>query len=390
MTTTPASGTSAPGQALQTAPGGHARDRPGSPIPTAGMIATKVMELRKRRGLMIALIVLNIGFPALFMLIRLLLHAFAPRANQPAGNDLIFQILVAGFLPTFGFIMAATVGCTAGSRDLTEGMFRHLVVTGRSRLALYLARIPAGLAIVVPVVAIGYTIVCAVSVFAAPAFIDDSNVNIPPGLSRAGFENWARDHAEPVICSLYNGQVPGNVSCAEVPGLSKSAVTPAQPAPAAVEALAVKIAKHDYSGQNGYTAIFRYPPVSLMIKAGLWVELEATVGFVLGLGLASLMGQRTGPVILIIVFQIILAPILAGVAIPHLEDLQRSVVGLAMARLEPSGLPMAAGLPGVTGGVGGPGAVLLPESATQAIWVIIAWLAGWTILGAWRMMTRDA
>jgi hypothetical protein len=56
-------------------------------------------------------------------------------------------------------------------------------------------------------------------------------------------------------------------------------------------------------------------------------------------GLASLMGQRTGPIILIIVFQIILMPILAGVAIPHLQDLQRSVVGLAVARLEPSGQP---------------------------------------------------
>src|ERR1022692_359779 len=180
MRTTPASGTPAPGQALQAEPGGHSRDRRGSPIPTVGMIATRVMELRKRRGLMIALIVATIGFPALFLLIRLLLHAFVPRTRPPAGGYDIFTVLVAGFLPTFGFIGAATVGCTAGSRDLTEGMFRHLVVTGRSRLALYLARIPAGLAIVVPLVAIGYTIVCAVSVFAAPAFIDDSNVNIPP------------------------------------------------------------------------------------------------------------------------------------------------------------------------------------------------------------------
>ena len=402
MTTTPASGAPVPGQAPQTAPGealetppgqtadGHSRDRRGSPVPTAGMIASRIMELRKRRGLMIALIVLNIGFPALFMLIRLLLHAFAPRANQPAGNDIIFKILVAGFLPTFGFIMAATVGCTAGSRDLTEGMFRHLVVTGRSRLALYLARIPAGLAIVVPLVAIGYTIVCAVSVFAAPAFIDDSNVNIPPGLSRAGFENWARDRAVPVICLLYNGQVPGTVTCAGSAGWSKSAVTPAQPAPAALEALAVKIARQNYSAQDGYAAIFRYPSNSLMIEAGLWIELDAAVGFILGLGLASLMGQRTGPVILIIVFQTIVSPILTGVVIPHLEDLQRSVVGLAMANLEPSGLPVGAALPGVTGGAGGPGSTLLPESATLAVGVVLAWLAGWTILGAWRMMTRDA
>jgi hypothetical protein len=393
MTTRPAGhGAPAPDRELHTAPAGHSRDGRGSPVPTAGMIATRVMELRKRRGLMTALIALTIGFPALFLLIRLLLHAFAPRANPPAGGDFIFVVLVAGFLPTFGFIAAATAGCTAGSRDLTEGMFRHLVVTGRSRLALYLARIPAGLAIVVPLVAIGYTIVCAVSVFAAPTFIDDSNVNIPPGLSRAGFESWAGDHAEPVICSLpYNGKVPANVACAGPPPWSKSAVTPGQPAPAAVEALAARIARHDYSGPNGYTAIFRSPPASLMIAAGLWIELEAVVGFVIGAGLASLMGQRTGPVILLIVFQMILTPVLSAVQIPHLQDLQRSFVGLAIARLEPSALPMAAGVPGVAGGFGRAGAAqLLPESATVAACVIIAWLAGWTILGAWRMMTRDA
>ena len=386
MTTKSASGPPAPGQAVPTGPGGHSRDRRGSPIPTAGMIATRVMELRKRRGLMIALIAVNIGLPAVFLVIRLIGHAFAPYANPPAGGDQIFVVLAAGFLPTFDFIVAIAVGCTAGSRDLTEGMFRHLVVTGRSRLALYLARIPAGLAIVVPLVAIGYTILCAVCVLAAPAFIDDSNVNIPPGLSRAGFENWAGDHARPILCLLYNGQIPGNVAC---PGWSKSAIAPAQPASATVEALAIKVAKNNYAG---YTAIVRSPSIPLIIKTGLWIELEATVGFILGLGLASLMGQRTVPVILLIVLQMILTPILSVVDIPHLQDLQRSFVGLAMARLEPSGLPVAFGVPGVAGGLGRPGAAqsVLPESATQAACVIIAWLAGWTILGAWRMMTRDA
>ena len=48
-----------------------------------------------------------------------------------------------------------------------------------------------------------------------------------------------------------------------------------------------------------------------------------------------------------------------------------------MTHLEPSGLPFAFGLPGVAGGAARPGAVqsLLPESATQAVCVIIAWLA---------------
>src|SRR6202035_358081 len=147
-----------------TAPRGTGPDHRGSWIPTRSMIATRFMELRKRRGLMIALMLVTIGIPAVFLLIRLLLHAFAPHSYGPAGGYDIFTGLVAGVLYVFGFIVAATLGATAGSSDLTDGMFRHLVVTGRSRLALYLARIPAGLAIILPLIAIGFTVVCAVCV----------------------------------------------------------------------------------------------------------------------------------------------------------------------------------------------------------------------------------
>ena len=80
----------------------------------------------------------------------------------------MYTAMVSGVLYVFGFLVAATLGAAAGSADLTEGTFRHQVVTGRSRLALYLARIPAGLAIIVPLVAVGFTIVCMVCVFAAP------------------------------------------------------------------------------------------------------------------------------------------------------------------------------------------------------------------------------
>jgi hypothetical protein len=162
MTTTFNLGGSAPGPApipLQADPRG---DHRGSWIPTWGMVTTRFMELRKRRGLMITLIAVNIGIPLVFLGVRLISHAVDPEAYGPAGGYSVFTTLVLGFLYVFGFIVAAVVGCTVGSVDLTEGMFRHLVITGRSRLALYLARIPAGLAIVIAMVAIGYTIVCAV------------------------------------------------------------------------------------------------------------------------------------------------------------------------------------------------------------------------------------
>src|SRR5271155_2457755 len=104
-------------------------DHRGSWLPTGAMIAKRFMELRRRRGLMIALAVVTIGIPAIFLIVRLLAHGFDPKSYGPAGGYDIFTSLVSGVLYIFGFIVAAALGCTAGSIDLQEGVFRHLVVT---------------------------------------------------------------------------------------------------------------------------------------------------------------------------------------------------------------------------------------------------------------------
>ena len=137
---------------------------------------------------------------------------------------------------------------------------------------------------------------------------------------------------------------------------------------------------------------YNSPPYGLMIEAGLWVELEAVIAFAFGLGLASLMGQRMVPILLMIIYQVIFRPflLLAKIQIPHLINLQRSlVVELAVAHLEPAGVGFNYGI------VNGPAGLqdsssLLPESKIMAVCVIAAWLVGWTLLGAWRMATRDA
>jgi hypothetical protein len=90
-----------------------------------------------------------------------------------------------------------------------------------------------------------------------------------------------------------------------------------------------------------------------------------------------------------IVLEVILTPILSRARIPHLMNLQRAVVGLATAHLAPGGIAVfGGGGGGPGGGSGNPG--LIPESTTVAVCVILAWLVGWSILGAWRMMKRDA
>jgi len=368
-------------------------DHRGSPIPTLGMIRTRIKELRKRRGLMIALVLVNIGIPSIFLVVRLLAHAFDAKSYGPAGGYDIYSNLSAGVMYVFGFIVAATLGCTAGSIDLTEGMFRHLVVTGRSRVALYLARIPAGLAIILPLVAVGFAIVCTVCVFAAPTTINYDGVNVPAGLNLQGFETWATAHPDAVLCEFdYNG--PLNIPCNNGPqggvivknGSLPPGVVP--PSAAMIRTDAIQIAKFNYPG---YKALFLYPSYSLMVRTGLWIELEAAIGFIVGLGLGSLLGQRTIAVILMLVLEVVLTPIFSRNAIPHLVNLQRSVVGLATAHLEPGGLPQPFG-GGGGGGPGGPNAasLLVPESRTVAICVIVAWIVGWTVLGAWRMAKRDA
>ena len=381
MTTTTGVGT--PDQPSSALTG--ALDHRGSPIPTLAMISTRLMELRKRRGLMVALVSVTIGIPAVFMAARLVLHAIAPKSYGPAGGYDIYAAMTAGVLYTFGFIVAATLGCTAGAIDLSEGMFRHLVVTGRSRLALYLARIPAGLAIIIPLVAIGFGLVCTVCVLAAPSTLKFDGLSVPAALSSSQFEAYAADHAAEVVCDLPADFPVGVAADCHGPNGAARAYkagpgqTPVPATPAELRAAAVQVARANYSDYHGQ---FLYPPLSLIIKTGLWLELEAVVGFIVGLGLGSLLGQRTVAVVLMIVSEVVLLPIAIRAQIAHMINLQRGFVGVATAHLEPGKLPLLFG--------GGGHDFRVTETTTTAVLVIAGWLIGWTALGAWRMMTRDA
>src|ERR1700724_4824779 len=100
MTTAPVG--APPTEAVASVSAGH-RDRRGSWVPTLPMITTRMMELRKRHGLMSALIIVNIRIPAIFLIVRLLLHAFAPKSYGPAGGYDVFTGLIAGVMYVFGF-----------------------------------------------------------------------------------------------------------------------------------------------------------------------------------------------------------------------------------------------------------------------------------------------
>jgi hypothetical protein len=375
------------------APGGARQDRAAAAgrylswIPTWGLIATKHLELRKRRGLIVVAALLTVGLPVLVLGLRLLFHLVDPRSYGPAGTPSVFQTLCQP-MAQFGFIIAATVGAAAGTTDLTDGMFRHLVITGRSRLALYLARIPAGLSILLPLVAVAFAMLCLVTSYAGtpqPASVNVNGVNMPAQLSEAQLKSWLLQHPADYGQAFFNGPPGQDVQSVGAAGSGPSS-SPAQ-IRQSIDRNISTIYGNYIDSENGQLN----PAVNEMIKIGLWLGLEVGIGFLVGLGLGSLIGQRTVSTVLMIVLEIIVTPILARTEIPYFINGQRLVVGVAMDQLRPAGL--------AGGGAGGPGHVLfggrgvlgIPPMPTWAmITVIVGWIVGWSMLGAWRMATRDA
>jgi hypothetical protein len=355
--------------------------RTGAWLPTWDLITTKNLEIRKRRGLMITMLVLIVLPTILFYGLRLLFHAIDPHTYAPAGNPGLFS-QVTNMTAEFGFIAAAALGAAVGTTDLSDGMFRHLVITGRSRLALYLARIPAGLAITVPLVALVFTMGCLVTSYEGlpnPTSVNVYGLSVPQNFDQAELQTWLLQ---------------------QTPQQIENGFLPAMPSGPGVTAAQIHSAiDHSITGLYGaYTSsevTESNPAPNEMIKIGLWLELEIGIGFLVGLGFGSLTGQRTTTTIVLIALEIIVTPLLARTQLPYFIDGQRLVIGIAMDQLRPAALapPVGTGGPGGPGGLlfGGRGALSIPAMPTWAmISVIVGWIVGWSAIGAWRMITRDA
>lgn len=135
----------------------------GRDAPVLPLVRAELLKLRMRRGLVLLTGALTILPMLIGFTVTSILHAANPAAHPTAGGidnytgslDLL-SVLVA--------VAAILVGVTAGAGDLGSGVFRTLVVTGRSRLALFGARIPGGLALLLPFVAAGFALSTAASI----------------------------------------------------------------------------------------------------------------------------------------------------------------------------------------------------------------------------------
>jgi hypothetical protein len=105
------------------------------------LVSAELLKLRRRTGLMLATFGITV-VPAI-----------------------LTRMFDAGFVERFGVVALLTVvagilvGAVVGTSDESSGVFRELVVTGRSRLDLFAARVPAGLAVVLLAAMAGFALV---------------------------------------------------------------------------------------------------------------------------------------------------------------------------------------------------------------------------------------
>jgi ABC-type transport system involved in multi-copper enzyme maturation permease subunit len=122
------------------------------------MIMAEFLKLRKRRWLFWGALFLTVGLLIIVFIILEILHLTRPATHGPVGGTASFGGWVRG-LTGGGTIAALLIGAIAGTADITAGVFRDLVATGRSRWQLFAARIPGALMMLLPIMTGAFAIV---------------------------------------------------------------------------------------------------------------------------------------------------------------------------------------------------------------------------------------
>jgi hypothetical protein len=127
------------------------------------MIGAEILKLRRNRAVMGLAFVLSICVVLLFFGYTAIEHASNPATNGPAGGAHHFEQAVRALGLVFGALTAALIGTEAGTADLSSGVFRDLVATGRSRLSLFSVRAPAATMVTLAFNGVGFVIALAAS-----------------------------------------------------------------------------------------------------------------------------------------------------------------------------------------------------------------------------------
>jgi ABC-type transport system involved in multi-copper enzyme maturation permease subunit len=114
------------------------------------LIGADALKLRRRRGMLALCVSLTLGLVTLMVIVAAIRHTGNPVTQPPAGGVMAYRDMMSA-LTLMMLVVGAIIGATAGAQDLESGLFRDLAATGRSRLALFGARVPGAWTIVLPI-----------------------------------------------------------------------------------------------------------------------------------------------------------------------------------------------------------------------------------------------
>jgi ABC-type transport system involved in multi-copper enzyme maturation permease subunit len=255
------------------------------------MVGADFLKLRKRRGTLIWALVLILLPLLIYFIVRAAQHSSSPAQHSPAGGTAGYTDAVRILALFFGPLAAIMIGTDGGAGDLAAGVFRDLVVSGRSRVALFAARVPAALGLCWLLVGFGYLLLV---------------------LGTLVFASGSPD-----------------------------------------------------------------PGGALLLNGLAFTLLSTGVICVIAVGFSSLTGSRPAALTVLIGWQLVASPVLAGIS--SLGSSRKLVLSQAIVHFIPVDL----------GDRGGRGTTVTMAGAT-AVAVIVVWIVLFWALGAWRTRTMDA
>lgn len=122
------------------------------------MVAADFLKIRKRIGNLTVALLLAWGPLLAFFIVSAAQHASSPASHAPAGGMHGYTDGLRILALFFGQFAAVVIGVDAGAGDHSVGVFRDLVATGRSRLALFATRLPAAIGLTWLVMLSGYAL----------------------------------------------------------------------------------------------------------------------------------------------------------------------------------------------------------------------------------------
>jgi ABC-type transport system involved in multi-copper enzyme maturation permease subunit len=141
------------------APAPASRGADGSPVTIAAqMFGADFLKLRKKRGTLIWALALAVAPVLIYFVVSVIQHSSDPQKYGPAGGASNFADGLRVIALFFGPLAALLIGVEAGTGDASAGVFRDLVVTGRSRVALFASRVPAAAAMCFAVMGAAYAV----------------------------------------------------------------------------------------------------------------------------------------------------------------------------------------------------------------------------------------